>query len=72
MMECTADYIIKVVQKMLNEQIKAVDVKPEVIEDYWNYSQAFMPRTVWTSGCRSWYKVSGENASISASRDTIH
>lgn len=57
MMECSGDYVIKVVEKMLSEQIKTVDVKSEAVDDFFEYSQSFMGKTVWTSGCRSWYKV---------------
>ncbi|KIW96770.1 uncharacterized protein Z519_02161 [Cladophialophora bantiana CBS 173.52] len=56
MMECTADYVVKVTKKILAEQIKAVDVKQEAVDEFFAYSQSFMGKTVWTSGCRSWYK----------------
>ena len=33
-----------------------VAVKQTSVNDYNVYSQEFLKRTVWTSGCRSWYK----------------
>lgn len=31
-------------------------VKPEILHEYNVYTQEFLKRTVWTSGCKSWYK----------------
>lgn len=30
--------------------------KPSAVYDYNVYTQEFLKRMVWTSGCRSWYK----------------
>lgn len=35
---------------------RSVQVRPDATDDYNVYSQEFMKRTTWTSGCRSWYK----------------
>ncbi|KAH6886926.1 hypothetical protein B0T10DRAFT_461389 [Thelonectria olida] len=55
-MEWTADWILKWCRKISCEDIKSVAVSSEATDDYNVYSQEFMKKTVWTSGCQSWYK----------------
>ncbi|PWW77715.1 FAD/NAD(P)-binding domain-containing protein [Tuber magnatum] len=55
-MEWTIEYIIRWAKKMASEDIKAVMVKPDVVREWNAYAQEYLKRTVWTSGCRSWYK----------------
>ncbi|KAB5576482.1 hypothetical protein GE09DRAFT_1053840 [Coniochaeta sp. 2T2.1] len=54
-MEWTAQY-------MLN----AVVVKDRAVRDYNEYSQEDLKRTVWTSGCRSWYKNGKTDGKVTA------
>lgn len=35
---------------------RTVQVRQDATDDYNAYSQEFMKRTAWSSGCRSWYK----------------
>lgn len=35
---------------------RTVQVRQDATDDYNTYSQEFMKRTAWSSGCRSWYK----------------
>jgi hypothetical protein len=35
---------------------RCVSIKQEAVSDYNVYTQEFLKRTVWTTGCRSWYK----------------
>ncbi|KAM5361410.1 hypothetical protein ACJZ2D_013100 [Fusarium nematophilum] len=55
-MEWTADWILKWCRKIASEDIKSVSVSSDATDDYNVYSQEFMKKTVWTSGCQSWYK----------------
>ena len=55
-MDWTAEYIMRWCQKIATEGIRSVCVKAEVVSDYNVYSQEFLKRTVWSGGCRSWYK----------------
>ncbi|KAH0836225.1 putative sterigmatocystin biosynthesis monooxygenase stcW [Fonsecaea pedrosoi] len=51
-----AEYILKWVNKVAQEGIKSFNVKQDV-QDEWNiYGDEVLKRTVWTSGCKSWYK----------------
>ena len=54
--EISADYILKWLKKIQEDDIHSIDVTKEAVDDYNIYTQEFMKRTVWTSGCRSWYK----------------
>lgn len=54
--ECQADYIIKVVQKIQTERIKSVNVKPEALADWIEHKDEYMKRMVWSADCSSWYK----------------
>jgi len=51
-----ADWICQWVRKMAEEDIKFVDVKPEVVEEFNAYADEIMQTLVWSGGCQSWYK----------------
>ncbi|CAG7921120.1 unnamed protein product [Penicillium olsonii] len=55
-MDSTADWIYKWCNKIASEDIKSVCVKRGALEDFNVYAQEFLKRTVWTGGCRSWFK----------------
>ena len=48
-MEAVGDYIIKMVEKMHRDDIRSVCIKPEVVEEFAAYSDAWMPRSVCAS-----------------------
>ncbi|KIX10171.1 uncharacterized protein Z518_01252 [Rhinocladiella mackenziei CBS 650.93] len=52
----TADYVIKWLLKMTKEDIKSFEVREDVQHDWNVWGDELMKRTVWSSGCRSWYK----------------
>ncbi|KAK2807578.1 hypothetical protein FQN51_000011 [Onygenales sp. PD_10] len=62
----TANYIIKWLIKMAREDIKSFDVKQEVQDDWNVWGDEFLKRTVWASGCRSWYKNGRVDGRITA------
>jgi hypothetical protein len=41
-------------------------VSREATEEYNIYSQEILKRTVWTSGCRSWYKNGKRDGKVTA------
>lgn len=48
---------------MSSEGVASFDAKPEAVADFFEHHRKFMPRTAWTSPCRSWFKqgtVDGE------------
>ncbi|EIW74531.1 FAD/NAD(P)-binding domain-containing protein [Coniophora puteana RWD-64-598 SS2] len=63
--EKEVEYAAKVVQKMQRERIKSIDVKREAVEDFDRYLQAYFPKTVYSSKCRSWYKMGKEEGRVS-------
>ncbi|OAL32862.1 hypothetical protein AYO20_07653 [Fonsecaea nubica] len=52
----TADYVLKWLVKMTREDIRSFEVKAQVQNDWNVWGDELMKRTVWSSGCRSWYK----------------
>lgn len=52
----SADYICQWIKKMREEDIKTVDVKGEVQEEFNVYSDEIMQTLAWSGGCHSWYK----------------
>lgn len=55
-MELQADYILRFVDRYQTENIHSFSPKREAVEDFNDYSDWFMTRTVWSDDCRSWYK----------------
>jgi hypothetical protein len=62
--ECEADYILKMVQKMQTERISTLEVKPEVVDDWIEHRDEYMKRMVWSSHCSSWYKNGKPNGPV--------
>lgn len=54
--QATAIYVYKWLDKMQTEDIQSFEVRHDVNEEYNEHVQKFLERTVWTRGCRSWYK----------------
>ncbi|KAI9155624.1 FAD-binding monooxygenase moxY [Paramyrothecium foliicola] len=65
-MDWTADYILRWCKKIAVEDIKAVQVNQKATDDYNTYTQEFMKRTAWASGCRSWYKNGKTGGKVTA------
>ncbi|KAK4990721.1 hypothetical protein LTR66_006724 [Elasticomyces elasticus] len=65
-MEWTAEYILRWVRKIATQSIKSATVSAKAVDDYNVYSQEFLKRTVWTSGCRSWYKNGKVDGKVTA------
>ncbi|KAL6407714.1 uncharacterized protein AUP68_08736 [Ilyonectria robusta] len=65
-MEWTAEWVLKWCRKIATEDIKSVMVDSQATDDYNVYSQEFLKTTVWSSGCRSWYKNGKTNGKVTA------
>ncbi|KAK2601423.1 hypothetical protein N8I77_010873 [Diaporthe amygdali] len=55
-LQWSAEWICKWVKKIAYEDIKLIDPKPEVLEEFNSYADEIMQTLVWSGGCRSWYK----------------
>ncbi|KAK2750270.1 hypothetical protein FQN55_002417 [Onygenales sp. PD_40] len=49
-------YIYNCITKLQTESIRSMEVTAEANADYNEHIQAYLQRTVWVEGCRSWYK----------------
>ncbi|KAK2599056.1 hypothetical protein QQS21_005462 [Conoideocrella luteorostrata] len=61
--EIVARYVMQVLKKMSEEEISSFAPKETAVADFVEHRRKFMPRTAWTSPCRSWFKqgtVEGE------------
>lgn len=65
-MEWTAEYILRWCNKIAAEDIQAVCVRDDAVREYNIYSQEFLKRTVWSGGCRSWYKNGKVDGKVTA------
>lgn len=54
--EMTAIYIYQWLRKFQTETIRSFCVSEDATEEYNEHMQEYLKRTVWTRGCRSWYK----------------
>lgn len=54
--ETQADYMLKWIDRWQTENIRCFHPKAEAVDDFVTHVNAYMPKTVWTESCRSWYK----------------
>ncbi|KAL8283247.1 hypothetical protein RQP46_006025 [Phenoliferia psychrophenolica] len=54
--EAQGDYIVKAINKIQRQSIKSMVIKDECVRDFVAHSDRFHEGTVWSAGCRSWYK----------------
>jgi cyclohexanone monooxygenase len=65
MIESQVQYVLDAVRTMRARGWRSVDVRPDVQEHYNAAIQKRLGRTVWASGCRSWYLTSsGRNTTL--------
>lgn len=55
MSEVQTGYIIKIINKWRENQFDEIAATKPALESYNAYLKKGMPKTVWTSGCQSWY-----------------
>lgn len=59
------NYITQAVKHLLNKDIKSIEVKQSVQVKFNQFVQKRMQKTVWTSGCKSWYLTEdGKNTTL--------
>lgn len=72
--QATSICVYKWMDKLQTEMIKSFEVRGDVVREYNQHVQKSLERTVWTRGCRSWYKrgtIDGPSwPSITAPRST--
>jgi len=56
MIECQVNYIVSALQSLKASGKTVLRLKPEVQKADYARMQHKMQRTVWASGCSSWYK----------------
>lgn len=54
--QATAVYVYKWLDKLQTQMIRSFEVQRSANEEYNQHMQRFLEWTVWTRGCRSWYK----------------
>lgn len=54
--EVQIEYVIKAAKKMQEERIRAMDVRVDITEKLNEYVDKWQDTSVFTGGCRSWYK----------------
>jgi cation diffusion facilitator CzcD-associated flavoprotein CzcO len=64
-MEAQIDYIVQGIRTLLDNNLRALDVKPEVQQRHNRRIQKRLAKTNWNSGCSSWYLTEdGFNATM--------
>ncbi|KAK4936739.1 hypothetical protein LTR10_022463 [Elasticomyces elasticus] len=54
--EACVEYTLKIAKRIQAEQIRAVEVKQEPVNELYEHLDAFHKRTVFDADCKSWYK----------------
>ena len=57
MIECQASYIVQAIERLAEQDLAWLDVRPEAMAAYDRKTQAELARTVWSDTPRSWYKT---------------
>ena len=64
--ELLAKYIVGIIQKCQVEGIKAIVPSKPAVDQLYEHTQAFMPRTAWAGSCSSWFKGGTVNGPVTA------
>lgn len=54
--ETVSRYLMQMLKKMSEEEIASFAPKEAAVADFAEHRAKFLPRTAWTSPCRSWFK----------------
>ncbi|PFH50241.1 hypothetical protein AMATHDRAFT_61440 [Amanita thiersii Skay4041] len=65
-MEAQADYMLKLISRWQTENIHSFTPKVEAVDDFIAHKDEFMKGTVWSTGCRSWYKSNTIDGKVTA------
>ncbi|KAJ9132078.1 putative Monooxygenase [Pleurostoma richardsiae] len=58
-LESVIGYVVKAVQKISREHLKAMEAKEDALDAWVTYLDKYFPDTVHVDVCTSWYKVNG-------------
>ena len=65
MIESQTNYIMDGIQKMINQNIKSVEVRKDIQDTFNAEIQKKLVGTIWLSGCKSWYlSADGKNHTV--------
>jgi cation diffusion facilitator CzcD-associated flavoprotein CzcO len=65
MLEAQVRYVLEALSLLRARGLRYVDVKPEAQRRYNDGLQARLQRTIWASGCQSWYRTrEGKNTTL--------
>lgn len=64
--EAEVDYMISMLSKFQRENLRSFVVKPEPVEEFNQWKDEFMAKTIWTEQCRSWYKAGSVHGKVAA------
>ncbi|WAS99404.1 flavin-containing monooxygenase [Nannocystis punicea] len=62
MIEAQVRYALQCITTLLDRNLRALDVRPEVQSAFASELYEQLGRTVWSSGCRSWYQTADGRA----------
>ena len=65
MLEAQIEHVVRILRRMHKNDIATVEVRETIAQRFNAWLDATMRRTVWLSGCRSWYLDStGRNTTL--------
>jgi cation diffusion facilitator CzcD-associated flavoprotein CzcO len=65
MIESQTNYIMDGIQKMINQNIKSIEVRKDIQDTFNAEIQKKLEGTIWLSGCKSWYlSADGKNHTV--------
>ncbi|MCB0508913.1 MAG: NAD(P)/FAD-dependent oxidoreductase [Bacteroidetes bacterium] len=65
MIESQTNYIVDAIKKMINQNIKSIEVRKDVQTKFNEEIQKKLEGTIWLSGCKSWYlSEDGKNYTV--------
>jgi cation diffusion facilitator CzcD-associated flavoprotein CzcO len=56
MIECQVRYVMQCLRLLLERELESIDVRPETMRRYNREVQRSLKKSVWDTGCESWYK----------------
>ncbi|ORY01282.1 cyclohexanone monooxygenase [Clohesyomyces aquaticus] len=59
-------YAFQMIEKFQTENIKSFEPKKGAIKDLYNHTHELMKRLVWSSACRSWFKMGKTHGPVTA------
>ncbi|KAG4410689.1 hypothetical protein IFR04_016172 [Cadophora malorum] len=64
--ETAGEYIIKAISRMQRHGVRSLEVRRDAVADLTEHIDVYMPRTVWSGNCRSWYKNGTADGRVTA------